>query len=60
MTRLAVYNLLGREVDKLIDEYRPAATYQINWNASDVASGIYFYRLQVGDFIQIRKMVLLK
>ena len=60
MTRLAVYNLLGREVDKLIDEYRPAGTYQINWNASDVASGIYFYRLQAGEFVETKKMLLLK
>ena len=60
MTQLVIYDLLGREVDKLIEEYRSAGTYQINWNASKVSSGIYFYRLQTGDFMETRKMVLLK
>ena len=57
---LVVYNLIGEEVAHLIDERKPAGSYTVKWNASDFASGIYFYRLQTGDFVQTRKMVLLK
>ncbi|MCH7819670.1 MAG: T9SS type A sorting domain-containing protein, partial [Candidatus Marinimicrobia bacterium] len=57
---LVVYNLIGEEVAHLIDERKPAGSYTVKWNASDFASGIYFYRLQAGDFVQTRKMVLLK
>ena len=57
---LVVYNLIGEEVAHLINEQKPAGNYTVEWNASDFASGIYFYRLQAGDFVQTRKMVLLK
>ena len=57
---LVVYNLIGEQVAHLIDERKPAGSYTVKWNASDFASGIYFYRLQAGDFVQTRKMVLLK
>ena len=57
---LVVYNLIGEEIARLIDESKHSGNYTVEWNASNVASGIYFYRLQAGDFIQTRKMVLLK
>jgi len=57
---LVVYNLIGEEVANLINERKPAGNYTVEWNASDIASGIYFYRLQAGDFIETRKMILLK
>ena len=57
---LVVYNLIGEEVAHLIDERKPAGNYTVEWNASSLSSGIYFYRLQAGDFVQTRKMVLLK
>ena len=57
---LTVYNLLGEEVTRLIDERIPAGIHQVTWDASNVASGIYFYRLKAGDFVRTRKMVLLK
>ena len=60
MTRLIIYNLLGQEVVKLIDSYQGAGSHQATWDGSNFASGIYFYRLQAGDFVQTRKMVLLK
>jgi len=57
---LVVYNLIGEEVAHLIDERKPAGNYTVEWNASDFASGIYFYRLQAsppaGGFVQTRKM----
>ena len=59
MTGLAVYNLLCREIDKLIDEYRPAGTDRITWNASDLSSGLSFNRLQAGEFVETKQMMLI-
>ena len=57
---LIVYNLLGQEVAKLVSDEIEAGYHKVTWNASNFPSGIYFYRLQAGDFVQTRKMVLLK
>ena len=59
-TQLTVFNLLGESVELLVSEEQSAGVHRIEWDASNYASGIYFYRLQAGDFIQTRKMVLLK
>lgn len=56
---LDVYNILGQRVGTLADEYMEAGTRSVTWNA-DVASGVYFYRLQADDFSSTRKMTLLK
>ena len=58
--RMMVYNLLGEEVTRLVDGEMPAGNHIAIWDASNFASGIYFYRLQAGDFVQTKKMVLLK
>ena len=57
---LIVYNLRGKEIASLVDGKQPAGNHEVTWDASNVASGIYFYQLQAGDFVQTRKMVLLK
>ena len=57
---LIIYNLRGQEVTRLHDGEQPAGYHTLSWNASNFASGIYFYRLQAGDFVQTRKMVFLK
>ncbi|QQS38332.1 MAG: T9SS type A sorting domain-containing protein [Ignavibacteriales bacterium] len=65
---LKVYDLLGREVVTLINEEKPAGSYEIEFDAGDLASGIYYYQLKAGDpssssgqsFIQTKKMILLK
>ena len=57
---LIVYNLRGEEVIRLVDSFQQAGEYTSNWNASNVSSGIYFYRLRSGDFVQTKKMVLLR
>ena len=57
---LSIYNLLGEEVALLFNGNMPAGNHQVTWDASSMTSGIYFYRLQAGDFVQTRKMVLLK
>ena len=58
--KLDIYNTLGEKVKRLVNEEKKAGQYSIDFNAEDVASGVYFYRLQAGDFIQTKKMVLLR
>ncbi len=65
MVRLTVYDIMGREVITLVDEYRPEGTHQVMWDSKDksggkVASGIYIYTIKTDHFIRARKMVLLK
>ncbi|TFB12803.1 T9SS type A sorting domain-containing protein [Candidatus Marinimicrobia bacterium MT.SAG.4] len=57
---LTIYNVRGQEVLRFVESEKPHGYHQITWNATNVASGVYFYRLQVGDFVQTRKMLLLK
>jgi hypothetical protein len=57
---LKVYDLLGREVAVLVNEQRPTGTYAVRWDASRFPSGIYFYRLQAGNRIETKKMVLVR
>lgn len=57
---LIIYDLLGREVTRLVDGHMTSGAYDIIWNASGVSSGIYFYRLRSGDFLETKKMILLK
>lgn len=57
-TRLTIYNILGQKVTTLIDRNLPAGEHSVRWDASGLASGLYLYRLQSGDFIEVRKMVL--
>jgi hypothetical protein len=57
---LKIFNTLGKEVYTVINAYRAAGSYSINFDASRLSSGIYFYTLQSGKFIQTRKMLLIK
>ena len=57
---LKIYDLLGREVTTIADEVKPAGTYTIIWNAMDMPSGVYFYKLTANGFVQTRKMILQK
>ena len=59
-TILKVYNVLGKEVKTLINEIKPAGFYEVEFDGSELASGIYFYKLESGNFIQTKRMVLLK
>ena len=58
--RLVVYDLLGREVATLVDEVKEAGRYDATLNASGLASGVYFYRLQAGSFNGVKKLVVLR
>ncbi len=57
---LTIYNIRGQEVLRLVESDQPAGYHQITWNAANVASGMYFYRLRAGNFVQTRKMILLR
>jgi hypothetical protein len=57
---LSVFNLLGEEVTRLVDRRLPSGTYDVTWNAGQMASGIYLARLRAGSVVQTRRMVLVK
>jgi hypothetical protein len=57
---LIVYDILGREVATLVNQKLTPGTYEINWDAANFPSGIYFYSLLSGDFTETKKMVLVK
>ena len=57
---LKIYNLLGEEVKTLINEYKETGNHTVQFNANNLASGIYLYRLQAGSFVETKKMILLK
>jgi len=57
---LEVYDLLGRKIEAFFYQEQPAGPHQVAWNAVDVPSGIYFYKIQVGDYKQTKKMLLLR
>lgn len=57
---IKVYDVLGNEIVTLVNEQKSAGTYEVQFNAIDLPSGIYFYRIQAGKFIQTIKMVLMK
>ena len=58
--KLAVYDILGREVATLVNEQQQPGSYEIKFDATNVSSGIYFYQLKAGDFIDTKKMILIK
>ncbi|MBK7630155.1 MAG: T9SS type A sorting domain-containing protein [Ignavibacteriales bacterium] len=53
-------DILGNEIESLGNEEKTVGTYDLTWNAVNLPSGVYFYWLQAGDFVQTRKMILLK
>jgi hypothetical protein len=57
---LSVYNLLGQRVARLINERQEAGYHQAEWDASGISSGVYFYKIQAGDFLAVKKMILLR
>ena len=57
---IKVYNILGQEVATLVNEEKMAGNYSVEFNATRFASGVYFYRMQAGDFVSTKKLILLK
>ena len=65
LVTLTVYDMLGREITQLINTTREAGYSSVQWNATDmhgkpVSAGVYLYQIRAGEFVQTRKMVLLK
>ena len=60
VVRLTIFNILGQEVTTIVNEYKNAGTYELNWDASNLPSGMYIYRLQSESFVTSKKMILLK
>jgi len=59
-TTLKVFDVLGNEIALLVNEEKPAGSYEVEFDATNLASGIYFYRLQASSFVETKKMVLVK
>jgi hypothetical protein len=59
-TTLKIYDMLGREVSKLVNEVKTAGTYSVDFDASKLSSGVYFYKLDVNGFADVKRMVLVK
>ncbi|MBK8552610.1 MAG: T9SS type A sorting domain-containing protein [Ignavibacteria bacterium] len=57
---LKVYDILGNEILTLVNEKRPAGNHSVEWDASGYPSGVYYYKIQSGNFISTRKMLLVK
>jgi hypothetical protein len=57
---LNIYNLLGQEVATLVNKRQQTGMYQIEWDATGFSSGVYYYRIEAGNFVQTRKMIYLK
>jgi hypothetical protein len=57
---IKIYGVLGNEITTLVNEEKAAGYYDIDFDASELSSGIYFYSLQAGDYIETKKMVLMK
>jgi hypothetical protein len=61
LVNITVFDVLGKEVAKLVDNFvRPAGEYDVTFDASNLPSGVYFYKMQAGDFSYVRKMTLMK
>ncbi|MBT8383428.1 MAG: T9SS type A sorting domain-containing protein, partial [Ignavibacteria bacterium] len=57
---LKVYDVLGNEVATLVNEEKSAGIYEVEFNGSELTSGIYFYQLKAGNFVETKKMIVLK
>jgi hypothetical protein len=59
-TQVKIFDVLGREVATLVNETKPPGTYTVQWNASGIPSGVYFYRLQSGAYTETKKLIMMQ
>ena len=57
---LSVYNVLGKKVVTLVSDNQNSGYHQVEWDASGFASGVYYYKIKAGDYVDVRKMILLR
>jgi hypothetical protein len=60
LVKLTVFDMLGREIETMVNENLSPGTYNAEWNAAKYSSGVYFYRIQADEFTEIKKMILVK
>jgi len=60
LVEIDLFNVMGQKIDTILDEYKPAGYYTINFDASHLASGVYFFGMKAGEFKDVKKMVLMK
>ncbi|HZW40647.1 MAG TPA: T9SS type A sorting domain-containing protein [Ignavibacteriaceae bacterium] len=60
LVTIKVYDVLGKEITTLINEEKPSGEYEVEFDGSKLSSGIYYYKIQAGEFVQTKKMVLMK
>ncbi|MBN1638644.1 MAG: M28 family peptidase [Ignavibacteriales bacterium] len=60
MVQIKIYNVLGQEIATLVNEEKPAGKHKVEFNASNLSSGVYIYQISVNDFIDVKKMILMK
>ena len=58
--QLMIYDVLGREVSTLVNTQQKPGLYEVDWDAANNSSGVYFYKLSVGSFVETKKMLLMK
>ncbi len=57
---LTIYNSNGQVIERLVDQWQASGSHAVAWHATDVSAGVYFYRIEAGEFCQVRKCVLIK
>ena len=57
---LKIFDIIGNEISTLVNEEKPVGIYEVEFDASKLVSGVYFYKLQAGNFIETKKMILLR
>jgi len=60
LVSIKIYDILGREVKTLVNEFKNAGSYLVSFDGSEFASGVYFYRIQAGSFVNVKRMILIK
>jgi hypothetical protein len=57
---MIIYDVLGNEIEIIVNENQQPGSYEVKWDASNISSGIYFYQLKTKDFVDTKKMIVLK
>ena len=57
---IKIYDVLGKEIANLVNEEKPAGEYELEFTANNLSSGIYFYKIEAGSFVETKKMILLR
>ncbi len=60
LVTIKIFDIMGSEIETIVNDERPAGAYELTWNAGNLPSGVYFYKMQAGNFIQTKKLILMK